>query len=98
MANVRGATIRGFGLVKRFSNGGEHSRNLRSALTWRRSGVQVSSGPLRETVGLEEKLKEVYDASACIRGVIRQQPTSGLPTSTVLWAGGICCLHGGPGS
>jgi hypothetical protein len=44
------------------------------------------------------KTQRSYDASACIRGVIRQQPTTGLPTLTVLWPGGICCLHGGPGS
>src|SRR5215207_4189987 len=46
MANIRDDKICGFGLFKRFSTGSERPRNLHTAIAWRRSGVQVPSGPL----------------------------------------------------
>jgi hypothetical protein len=49
--------------------------NLRGALAWRRSGVQVPSGPLLFYGDLQVKREEQEKAPACSRGALVQQPS-----------------------
>jgi hypothetical protein len=58
--------------VSGFQNVREHPRMPRVALAWRRTGIQVPSGPLSFSVDLQVKREEQEKAPACSRALVQQ--------------------------